>query len=419
MKDAFDADAIVVGGGPAGLFLAARLAAASPLAVLLLEKGPRPGRKLLASGSGQCNITHSGAVADFLERYGGKGRFLKKALYGFSNADLEAWFLERGLAFETEAGGKTFPASRRASDVLEVLEAECVRQGVEIRSNTCVASAAGVAGGFELRLDGSAPLRSPLLAIATGGMSYPGTGSTGDGYRLAVALGHRIEAARPALSPVIAKDFALADLAGIGFEGLRFSVLRDGKKVAEARGDVLITHNGISGPGILDASRAIRPGDMVLLDFSGIGEGAFRNALDELCRASPRSLARNALAEIGLPRRMAELFCSVAGLEESTTCAELRREARTALGNLATAYPVEVQALGGFDKAMATAGGVALDEVDAATMESRIAPGLYFAGEVLDYDGDTGGFNLQAAFSTAAAAAKAMAAAIASNPELG
>jgi predicted Rossmann fold flavoprotein len=406
----FDASAVVVGGGPAGLFLAARLASGAGSRVILLEKGPRPGRKLLASGSGQCNITHAGRPADFLEHYGDKGRFLKKALYGFTSAELEAWFLERGLAFETEESGKVFPASRRATDVLEALLAECRKAGVDIRTDSRVAAVAALEAGFELALsvEGAPHIRSPILAIATGGMSYPGTGSSGDGYRLVAALGHSIVPPRPALTALLIKDFALASLAGIGFEGIRFTVARGGRKIAEARGDLLITHEGLSGPGILDASRGIAPGDLVQPDFSGRGAEAFRAALDERCSASPRALVKNVLAELGIPRRMAELFCGLAALAEGATCADLRRESRRELERMSCSYPAAVAALGGFDKAMATAGGVSLGEVDPATMESRIAPGLFFAGEVLDYDGDTGGYNLQAAFSTAAAAARAI-----------
>jgi predicted Rossmann fold flavoprotein len=414
-----DVAAIVVGGGPAGLFLAARLAAelgaelgAIPgRGILLLEKSPRPGRKLLASGSGQCNITHSGAVEEFLSRYGDKGRFLKKALYGFTNSALEAWFLDRGVPFEIEEGGKVFPASRRAGEVLDALMRECRVGRVEILANSRVVSAERTAEGFVLGFEsGNDPLRTRVLAIATGGLSYPGTGSEGEGYRLASALGHAIVPPRPALSPVKVRDFPLVVLAGLGFADAAFVVRRGGKKVAESRGDILITHEGLSGPGILDASREIRPGDLIEADFSGLGAEAFRIVLDERCAASPRSLVRSALAEAGLPRRMAELFCALAGLGEGATCAGLRRESRRALEGLACAFPAEVEALGGYEKAMATAGGVSLDEVDPATMESRIAPGLYFAGEVLDYDGDTGGYNLQAAFSTASAAARAIAA---------
>lgn len=424
-----EADAIVVGGGPAGLFLAGRLAerlrAAGPAPrsarVLLLEKMPRPGRKLLASGSGQCNVSHQGGVEDFLRRYGTAGRFLKKSLYAFSNEALAAWLAGRGVALEAEEGGKLFPVSRRASEVLKALLGLCEEQGVELlvgkraRAARRGQGSAG-RGEFIIETEGTQePARrglygSPLLAIACGGSSYPGTGSSGEGFELARSLGHSIVRPRPALTPVSLSDRSLCELAGLSFADLGFTQRRGGKKLASFRGDMLITHEGLSGPGILDASRSLEPGDLLALDFSGLGLEAFRSRLSILTAASPRSLTRSVLAEAGLPRRLAELLCSLAGLGEAEErCSGLRRGTREALASLAAAFPAQIASLGGFEKAMVTAGGVSLDEVDPGSMASRLVEGLYFAGEVLDYDGDTGGYNIQAAFSTAEAAAKAMA----------
>ena len=422
MNEGMDAAAIIIGGGPAGLFLAARLGAMSlahssdegnwpsPSGVLLLERGQRPGRKLLASGSGRCNITHKGGIEDFLDRYGGKGRFLKKALYAFPNSSLIAWFLERGLSFETEDDGKIFPASRRASDVLRALTDECLKVGAITRLDSRVISLDKLENGFEIGLEGktNSRLRAATVAIATGGMSYPSTGSSGDGYRLAASLGHSIVEPRPALSALRVARFDLAELAGISFEDLPFVQRREGKKLAEYKGDLLITHEGLSGPGVLDASRNIASGDVLELDFGGRGAEAFRMAFQKASATSARASVKNIMTECGLPKRMSERLCAMAGLEEGATCAELRKSSREEVLRLATAYPAEVEAVGGFEKAMATAGGVSLAEVDPSTMESRIAQGLFFSGEVLDYDGDTGGYNLQAAFSTAALAAKAM-----------
>ena len=414
--------AIVIGGGPAGLFLAARLAARlagrlptdSGGGVLLLERMPKPGRKLLASGSGQCNVTHQGSVVDFLGHYGGAGRFLKKSLHAFSNEDLAAWLGERGVGLEAEEGGKIFPVSRKATDVLSALLGECDSSGVTLVTDARVSSLSrGRDTGFrvEVAVAGGAPrvFHGTLVALAAGGRSYPGTGSSGDGHALAASLGHSIVPPRPALTPVTLRDRALCDLAGLSFSDLSFAIRRRGKKIGDARGDILVTHEGLSGPGILDASRGLEPGDLLELDFSGLGQESFRAALASGVAAAPRSLARTVLGEAGLPRRLSELICGLAGLGEDVRCSDLRRGARDAMALMATAFPAEVAALGGFEKAMATAGGVALDEVDPGTMESRVAGGLYFAGEVLDYDGDTGGYNLQAAFSTADAAARAMA----------
>ncbi len=416
-----DATAIIIGAGPAGLFLAARLAARlagrlSPPAgegVLVLEKMPRPGLKLLASGSGRCNLSHSGPIGDFLGHYGSAGRFLKKSLYAFTNEDLALWLRERGVALEAEEGGKLFPASRRASDVLGVLVDECERNGARVIAGARAVEARREGGAFAvetLAQDGSREAYgAPFLALAAGGRSYPGTGSTGDGYALARALGHAIVDPRPALAPVALRDTAICALAGLSFESLAFSIRRGGRKIDETRGDLLITHEGLSGPGILDASRGFEPGDILELDFSGLGLERFKAALDSRIAASPRALARTAMADLGLPRRLAELACSLAGLPEEARCSDLRREAREAMARTAAAFPAEIKAVGGFEKAMVTAGGVSLGEVDGSSMESRIAEGLYFAGELLDYDGDTGGYNLQAAFSTAEAAARAMA----------
>jgi len=468
----FESAAIVVGGGPAGLFAALRLAAAlrerkgagdaTPAdgsagaadaadSVVLLEKRGRPARKLLLSGSGQCNITHAGEVEDFLPRYGrpAAGRFLKRALYGFTNEDLLDWFRTRGIEFQAEEGGKVFPASRRAADILAVLQAECGRLGIRIETGLRVESVARAEGegGYLVRatrqtaaLDAAAPrpaageiqnadparpaaggaeYRASILLLATGGASYPATGSSGDGYEFARSLGHRVMPPRPALAPVYVRGSALKSLAGLSFRGAGLSIRRGGKRVASFDGDLLITHEGFSGPLVLDASRDIEAGDLLELRFVDGTAEAFRDRLDEELRRSPRSLARTVLAQAGLPKSMAELFARLAGLAEDARAAELTRAAREALCRLAASYPAAVERLGGFDEAMATAGGVDLSEIDPQTMESRIAPGLFFAGELLDVDGDSGGYNLQSAFSTGALAAKGMLALLSRRENLG
>ncbi len=412
-----EASAIVIGGGPAGLFLAARagaLAVEAGARILVLEKMAKPGRKLLASGGGACNITHRGEIGEFLGRYGGKGRFLKKALFGFTNADLEAWLGERGIALEAEEGGKLFPVSRRASDILGVLLAECSRYGASIVVGARVSALRREDGLFAVETAGpegsAATYRAPFVAIASGGRSYPGTGSDGEGYALALALGHSIVEPKPALSPVSVNDWALRELSGIGFENLSYAIRRGARLIGRSRGDVLITREGLSGPGVLDASRGFEPGDVLELDFSGRGLEAFRSELASRVAAAPRALTRTIVGETGLPRRLAELVCSLAGCGKEERCAALTREEREAIARSTCEFPARIASVGGFDKAMATAGGVSLREVEPSTMASRLAEDLYFAGEVLDYDGDTGGFNLQAAFSTADAAARAIAA---------
>jgi predicted Rossmann fold flavoprotein len=408
--------ALVIGGGPAGLFLAADLArrfgeaGVDPVEakVTLLEGGPRPGRKLLASGGGQCNITNAGPIADFIPRYGERGRFLRKALYAFTNEDLVAWFAARGLECVSEPGGKIFPSSRRATEVLKALEAECALRCVSILSSARARSMSIREDGSFI-VEASRSFTAAMAAITTGGRSYPATGSEGDGYALAASLGHAIIPPRPALTAIRVRDFPLASLAGLSFEKLGLSLWRGGRKLRDTVGDLLVTHEGLSGPGILDASRYMGPGDLVVVDFCGLGREGLREAFAAKLASAPRALPRNLIAEYGLPKRLAERLCELAGIDPETTASTLRRECRETLVGLASAFPATIEALGGWDKAMVTAGGVDTSEVNPSTMESKLLGGLFFAGEVLDIDGDTGGFNLQAAFSTAALAAKAMA----------
>jgi predicted Rossmann fold flavoprotein len=407
--------AIIIGAGPAGLFAAIRLAQAVRCDIIVLEGSEKPARKLLASGSGQCNISHAGPIADFLSRYGGgekaqsAARFLKPALYGFDNRALLDWFGARGVEFEIEENGKIFPADRRASSILKVLQGEARKTDIVIETKSRVRAVGHGPEGFTVHVEGrEEPYRAPLLLLATGGITYPKTGSSGDGYAFAASLGHHILPPRPALAPVYIRDFSLEPLAGHSFREARLAVLRAGKRIAEKRGDLLITHQGFSGPVILDSSRNIMPGDFLEISFLPESIDEFRNRLDAELQAKPRRLVRLCLPELGLTKNMAELFCELARIPGESTAANLPRAGRDALSRLACAHSFQVAGLGSLDIAMVTAGGVDLAEVNSQTMESRLVPGLFFAGEILDFDGDTGGYNLQAAFSTGALAASSV-----------
>lgn len=361
-------------------------------------------------------------MEELLGRYGGgakpgaAARFLKPALYALDTEALLAWFRERGLEFVTEPSGKIFPASGKALDVLGALRRELELRGVELRTGSRVASAEAAAGAFSLKPEeGDDVYRAPNLLLATGGLTWPRTGSEGDGYRLARSLGHGLVRPRPALAALRAKDWALGGLSGLSFRGAAFALRRGGRLVGEREGDLLITHEGVSGPLILDGSRDLEAGDLLELRFlplEGTGRAAaeaLESRLDAEIAALPRGLLRNSLASLGLPRSLAERLLELAGLAPGQVAAQTPRPARRELCRLAAAFPVEIAALGGADSAMVTAGGVPLSEVDPKTMESRIAPGLFFAGELLDIDGDTGGYNLHAAFATANLAARALA----------
>lgn len=399
-------DVIIVGGGPAGLFCAAS-AAGEGGKVLVLEKKRTPGRKLLISGSGRCNITHDGDIRAFLDHYAGAGRFLRPALLGFTNHDLIAFFEDRGLAMTTLEGGKVFPETQRSRDVLDILLAECEARGVEISCGKSVTSIAKSGDEF-LVACGDEIHRSRTLVIATGGRSYPATGSSGDGYSFAEALGHTIIEVGPALAPVRIRDYPFADLAGISIPGARVSIFR-GKKVKEGAGDVLFTHEGLSGPGILDLSRYIRAEDMLRVSFAG--ERRREEIDDWLLERSQKDGARNlrsVLAKLEIPARLASKVMEVLQIPQDHKCSSMTRGMRTRLADHLAGFPFVVEAVGGFDSAMATRGGVDLREIDPKSMESRLVSGLYFAGEVLNVDGDSGGYNLQAAFSTGSLAGRSI-----------
>ena len=396
---------IVIGGGPAGLFCSLR-AAGDGLRILIVEKGPRPGRKFLLSGSGQCNITHDGEIGSFLSHYGDNGRFLKPALMNFQNRDLVSFFTERGLPFMTEPGGKVFPLSRKASWILEVLVKECTAAGVEIRCDDPVLEVSVRDERFSIRT-GQETYRADQLVIATGGITYPVTGSTGDGYIFARSLGHSVTEVGPALTAVTIQDYPFPDLAGISFPNVTISLARAGQKRRQLSGDVLLTHAGLSGPGILDFSRHIRPGDTIRISFlPGIDYQKLKETLLDRIAASGRVPVRTALKVYRLPERFLNRLLTLAGLDPDLTGAHLSSKNRAALIEVLTGCPFVVSRLGEIHEAMVTRGGVARTEVNPKTMESRLVPGLFFVGEVLDIDGDTGGYNLQAAFSTAALAAR-------------
>ena len=392
-------DVVVIGAGPAGLFCAMH-ASCSKNRVLLLEKTPDPGKKLLLSGSGQCNITHHGEMRDFLARYGNHGKFLKPALFAFTNTDLIAFFGERGLPMVTEDNGKVFPKTLRSDDVLATLLVECRERGIIIHCNEAVTSISRTSDRFEITTTAKV-YHAPVLVIATGGASYPKSGSTGDGYRFAESMGQPLTEIGPALTPLLIQNFPFASLPGISFPQMRFSVWRAKKKIADHMGDVLFTHLGLSGPGILDASREIRTDDEIRLSFVGrLKREEFAADLTKRIKESRDWQIGTILAAYPIPERLNRKLLAMSGIPEDLKGNHFSAEQRSRLITNCTEFPLTVTAPGGFSVAMVTRGGVALENVNPKTLESTIIPNLYFAGEVLDIDGDSGGYNLQAAFST-------------------
>ena len=369
---------------------------------VILEKKSQPGRKLLLSGSGQCNVTHVGDIRDFPARYGGHDRFVKPALRAMTNEMMMRFFEEGGVPLVTEPNGKVFPASRRSRDILDALLVSCRGNGTEIRHHFSVDAVEKTSSGFRVRTDSGEPFETTRLVLATGGCSYPATGSNGDGYRLAESLGHPVTPPRPALSPVLVRNFPLAAAAGIGLPQATIALLRNGRKVKETTGDLLLTHRGLSGPVILDLSRYLLPNDQ--LRFSLIPDfrdaATLESALLEIVENQGRRTLKTLLGGLGLPDRLAELLLKQQQIPTNRRGAELIKAERRIICQTVTEMTLTVESLGGWNEAMATAGGVALEHINPKTLESRLVPGLFFCGELLDVDGDCGGFNMQFAFSS-------------------
>lgn len=398
-------DAIIIGGGPAGLFCAISCSV-SGRSILLLEKQPVCGKKLLLTGSGQCNITHEGDIPQFVSHYGRNGRFVQPALFQFTNQDLTAYLKEQGIPLVVDMTGKIFPESRRSKDILDSLSRDLGRKGVRVRCNEPVLHVLRERSTFRIATMKN-EYRTGAVVIATGGMSYPQTGSSGDGYAFARSLGHAIRTPVPALTPIIIRDYPFTDLAGISFPDCFFTIWREGKKRFGGSGDVLLTHTGLSGPGILDSSRYMMAGDEIRLSFVNAPDRqTFTRDFLERVHQSGRSRVASVLLSYQLPSRFTQRILEISGIHQDLPCSQLTVHGRIRLITALTGLPLKIQALGDFSVAMVTKGGVTLSEVNAKTMESRICPGLFFAGEILDFDGDSGGYNLQAAFSTGYLAAK-------------
>jgi len=397
-------DVVIIGAGPAGLFSALSL---NNKKVLLIEKNKNPGKKLLISGAGQCNYTNNSSIEVFLRMYGENGRLLKTALYNFNNKELISFFKEKGLESLIREDGKVFPITLNSSDILNVLVKSCREKGVEIIYDEAAEKASydDIKNLFLIKTVKSTYTGINLI-IAAGGISYPNTGSTGDGYKLAESFGHTIVKPREALTPVYVEDYNFKDLSGISFENINVSLWRNNKKINEFTGDFLFTHVNISGPVILNNSRYFEKGDILKINFTAYKNSEeFKRYFDDLIIRSGKLNVKSILKELKFPKRFIEKIMELSQVKEETTCSQLEKNKRKKLIELLSSFPFRIERLGGFNIAMVTRGGVSANEVNFKTMESKIKSRLYFAGEVIDYDGDTGGFNIQAAFSTGKLAA--------------
>lgn len=396
---------IVIGGGPAGMF-AAIAAAENGHDVVLLEKNEKTGKKLFITGKGRCNITNACDMETLFENVTTNRKFLYSAFYACDNVRVIDFFNARGLKTKTERGNRVFPISDHSSDVIAALNRAIKQAGVRVKLQT---EAAGLwieeekIRGVYLKCGGRE--EGDAVILATGGCSYQSTGSTGDGYQFAQACGHKIIPAEPSLVPCVAEESYVREMQGLSLKNVRVTIRREKKILFDEFGEMLFTHFGVSGPLILSASSLVgkelkrqslsmsidlKPAltkeqlDLRLLrDFDKNKNRQFKNALHGL-----------------LPAKMLPVFIGLSGIDPEKKINEVTKEERNGLVDLLKSFPMTLTGLRDFNEAIITRGGVCVKEVNPSTMESKRIAGLYFAGEVLDLDAMTGGFNLQIAWST-------------------
>lgn len=399
-----DWDAVIVGAGAAGL-MAAVHAAERGRRVLLLEKGRKPGVKILMSGGTRCNITHDCDARGIVEAFGPNGKFLHSALAALGPREVVSFFEGEGVATKVEETGKIFPVSDRAVDVLEALLNRLRRSGATLAtSEPATAIDALPDGGFRVTTAARAVTAEHVL-ITTGGRSYPGCGTTGDGYGFAAAFGHTVTATRPALVPLTVQAAWVAELRGITLPDVTLKVTENGKALAARRGSMLFAHFGLTGPAPLDVSRAVsgHPAPATLTLEVDLLPTEPEPRFDDYLRAESLASGKKQLAVVladRLPRRVCDQLLALCGMPPDRKAAALSKPDRQALAAAVKRLRLPLRGTLGFEKAEVTAGGVSLDEVDSRTMQSKRRPGLYLAGEVLDLDGWIGGYNFQSAWST-------------------
>ncbi len=413
---------LIVGGGPAGM-MAAAAAAGCGAEVCLIEKNEKLGKKLYITGKGRCNVTNSSDITEFYGNVLSNNKFLYSAFSDFDNSALMDWLEKAGCHLKVERGNRVFPVSDHASDVTAAMVRELKKRGVEILLNTQVKglivskdsdeAAAGQALIEGVELSGGKIVKTDNVIVCTGGLSYPSTGSTGDGYRFGKVSGHRVIDPAPSLVPLVVREAWCRELMGLSLKNVNLTLREGAKVVYKGFGELIFTHFGVSGPLALTASAYYGRG-------KNKTDGAALLSLDLKPAISPEQLDRrllrefednrnrqfkNALDEL-FPTKLIPVMVARSGIAPEKKVNEITRQERKGLAELIKNFEMTVTGTGGFAEAVVTRGGISVKDVDPSTMESKKVRGLYFAGEVLDLDALTGGYNLQIAWSTGHLAGK-------------
>lgn len=409
VKGIYMSKVLIIGGGAAGM-MAAAFAAKNGNRVEVFDKNEKLGKKLFITGKGRCNITNAADLEDFFSAVTSNPKFLYSAFYSFTNEQVISFFEELGVKTKVERGGRVFPVSDHSSDVIQALKSEMERLGVKINLNAEVKeliteknSTIETVNG--IRLVSGKKISGDAVIVATGGISYPSTGSTGDGYRFARRCGHKVSELSPSLVPMEVKEWYAGELMGLSLRNIEIRITDGKKKLYQEFGEMLFTHYGVTGPVILSASSVVgkklkdteltlhidlKPAlteeqldKRVLREFETNHNRQFKNAVDSL-----------------FPSKLRPVIVELSGIPEEKKVHEITKEERLRFVRLIKDFTMTLTGLRGYNEAIITKGGVSVKEIDPGTMESKLVKGLYFAGEVLDLDAVTGGYNLQIAWST-------------------
>lgn len=404
---------LIIGGGAAGM-MAAVTAARNGHEVHVYEKNEKPGKKLFITGKGRCNVTNACDMDTLFSSVCSNGKFLYSAFYGFTNLDVMAFFEDAGVALKTERGERVFPVSDQSAEVIDGLKRVMKKEGVRLHLNTAVkevCTANGRAAGILLENGQNVP--GDAVIVATGGISYPSTGSTGDGYRFAETMGHTVTDCIPSLVPFNVREAFVKELQGLSLKNVEISIFNGKKELYREFGEMLFTHFGVSGPLILTASSRVgRLASKQELKLTlDLKPALSMEQLDQRVLrdfdANPNKSFKNVAGSL-FPAKLTPVMIALSGIEPDRKVNGISREERQRFVWLIKHLEMTVTGLRGWNEAIITKGGVSVKEVNPSTMESRRISGLYFAGEVLDLDAVTGGFNLQIAWSTAYAAGNAI-----------